>query len=81
MEAFSNHVAGIVETFEIYIERPSNLKAKAKTFSHYKHKHTIEYLIGITPKGAISLISKGWGGHASDKYVTENSSLLYKLLP
>ncbi|CAK6955299.1 hypothetical protein AMEX_G25762%2C partial [Scomber scombrus] len=50
-------------------------------FSRYKHKHTIEYLIGIIPKGAISLISKGWGGRTSDKHVTENSSLLYKLLP
>ena len=33
-------------------------------------------LIGITPQGAISFISKGWGGHVSDKQVTEDCGIL-----
>lgn len=81
VEAFGNRVAVIVDCFEIGIERASNLKARAQTFSHYKHKHTLKYLIGITPQGAVSFISNGWGGRASDKHVTENSGLLQKLLP
>ncbi|XP_022518560.2 uncharacterized protein LOC103044012 [Astyanax mexicanus] len=81
VEAFGNRIAVIVDCFEINIERASNLKARAQTFSHYKHKHTLKYLIGITPQGAVSFISKGWGGRASDKHVTENSGLLQKLLP
>ncbi|XP_028440109.1 uncharacterized protein LOC114559573 [Perca flavescens] len=80
VEAFGDRVAVIVDCFEIGIERASNLKARAQTFSHYKHKHTLKYLIGITPQGAISFISKGWGGRVSDKQVTEDCGILNHLL-
>ncbi|XP_026096982.1 uncharacterized protein LOC113068416 isoform X2 [Carassius auratus] len=56
-------------------------KKRAQSFSHYKGTHTMKYLIGITPQGLISFISKGWGGRASDKHITENCGLLNKLLP
>uniref|UniRef100_A0A9J7ZF00 THAP-type domain-containing protein n=2 Tax=Cyprinus carpio TaxID=7962 RepID=A0A9J7ZF00_CYPCA len=81
VEAFGSQVAVIVDCFEIRIERASNLKTRVQTFSHYKHQHTLKYLIGITPRGSISFISQGWEGHVSDKHVTENSGLLNKLLP
>ena len=81
VEAFGANVAVIIDCFEIFIERPSNLKARAQTFSHYKHNHTMKYLISITPQGVISFISKGYGGRASDKCVTENSGFFDKLLP
>uniref|UniRef100_A0A8C1PAQ4 DDE Tnp4 domain-containing protein n=1 Tax=Cyprinus carpio TaxID=7962 RepID=A0A8C1PAQ4_CYPCA len=81
VEAFGNRVAVIVDCFEICIERASNLKARAQIFSHYKHQHTLKYLISITPRCSISFISQGWGGRVSDKHVTENSGLLNKLLP
>uniref|UniRef100_A0A672LSC5 THAP-type domain-containing protein n=1 Tax=Sinocyclocheilus grahami TaxID=75366 RepID=A0A672LSC5_SINGR len=81
VEAFGKHVAAIVDCFEIFIERPSNLQARAQTFSQYKHNHTLKYLIVITPQGVISFISKGWGGHSSDKLITERCGFLNKLLP
>lgn len=81
VEAFGNRVAAIVDCFEIFIERPSNLQARAQTFSNYKHGHTLKYLISITPQGVISFISKGWGGRTSDKRITENCGFLDKLLP
>ncbi|XP_026068147.1 uncharacterized protein LOC113049753 isoform X2 [Carassius auratus] len=81
VEAFGSQVAVIVDCFEIRIERASNFKARAQTFSHYKQRHTLKYLIGITPRGSISFISQGWEGDVSDKHVTENSGLLNKLLP
>uniref|UniRef100_A0A668AX52 Zgc:113019 n=1 Tax=Myripristis murdjan TaxID=586833 RepID=A0A668AX52_9TELE len=81
VEAFGKRVAIIVDCFEIRTERPSNLKARAQSFSHYKGTHTMKYLIGVTPQGQISFLSKGWGGRASDKYITENCGLLGKLLP
>ena len=31
--------------------------------------------------GVVSFISKGWGGHVSDAYLTENCGLLHYLLP
>jgi hypothetical protein len=81
VETFGKRVAVIVDCFEIFMERPSNLKARAQTFSNYKHRHTQKYMIGITPQGAICFISKGWGGRASDKHITENCGFLDKLLP
>ena len=68
----------IIDCFEIFMERPTDLKARAQTWSNYK---TVKYLIGITPQGTISFISKGWGGRVSDQYLTEKCGLLEKLLP
>lgn len=71
----------IIDCFEIFIDRPSALLARAQTYSSYKHHNTVKYLIGITPNGIVSFISKGWGGRVSDKYLTDSCGLLHKLLP
>ena len=39
----------IIDCFEIFLEHPTNLLARAQTFSQYKHHNTIKYLIGVTP--------------------------------
>eukprot|EP00118_Oscarella_pearsei_P022681 m.264795 g.264795 ORF g.264795 m.264795 type:complete len:402 (+) comp40480_c0_seq15:225-1430(+) len=71
----------IIDCFDIKMERPSDLMARAQTYSSYKHHNTIKFLIGITPQGSISYISKGWGGRVSDKVLTESSGFLGNLLP
>lgn len=73
--------AVIIDCFEIFIERPMNLLARAQTYSSYKHHNTVKYLIGITPQGTVSFISDGWGGRVSDKHLTENCGLLNHLIP
>lgn len=78
---FGKKVSVIIDCFEIFIERPSSLIARAMTWSNYKHHNTIKFLIGITPQGTISFISKAWGGRVSDKHLTEHSRILRKLLP
>ena len=75
-EKFGTKVAAIVDCFEIFIERPSSLYARAQTWSSYKHHNTAKYLIGIT----VSFISEGWGGRASDKYITTKSGFIKNLL-
>lgn len=50
-------------------------------FSSYKHNDITKYLIGITAKGSICFLSKGWSGHTSDKHITQNSCFLDNLLP
>ena len=72
-------VSGIIDCFELFIEKPSSLLAKACTWSQYKHYNTTKYLICISPQGVITFISKGWGGRTSDKHITEHSGFLKHL--
>ena len=71
----------IIDCTEIFIERPSDLLARAQVWSNYKHHSTVKFLIGITPQGTISYISNCVGGRMSDKEIVEQSSLLKHLLP
>ena len=51
-----------------------------RPFSSYKNHHTVKFLIGITPQGSISFVSKAWGGRTSDKFLTENGRILKNIL-
>ena len=81
VEAFGKNCAVIIDCFEVFTERPSCMEARSQSYSHYKHDFTCKYLIGVTPQGMISFISKGAGGKATDQFVTENCGILDKLLP
>ena len=81
LDAFGHKTTVIIDCFEIFIDRPSNLLARAQTFSSYKHHNTVKVLIGITPQGTVCFVSEAWGGRTSDKFLTENCGILNKLLP
>ena len=80
-QSFGKKVAIIIDSFEVFLERPSNLQARAYTWSNYKHKNTAKVLIGIVPQGTVGFVSDALGGRASDKLITENCGILKKLLP
>ena len=80
-QSFGKKVANIIDCFEVFLERPSNLQARAYTWSNYKHKNTAKVLIGIVPQGTVGFVSDAWGDRASDKLITENCGILKKLLP
>ena len=79
--SFGTKTTVIIDCFEIFIEKPTNLLARAQTFSSYKHHNAIKVLIGITPQGSISYVSEAWGGRTSDKFLTENCGILSRLVP
>ncbi|XP_076349787.1 uncharacterized protein LOC143246628 [Tachypleus tridentatus] len=79
-EKFSK-CACIIDCFEIFIQRPSDLQARADTYSSYKSHNTVRYLIGIALQGVIIFISKGWGGRTSDVHLTENCGFLANIIP
>ena len=70
----------IIDCFEIFIERASNLESRANTYSNYKSHNTVKYLISMAPQGSVNFISKGWGGRTSDKTLTENCGYLENLV-
>ena len=69
-------ITAIIDCFELFIDRPSNLSAWALTWSTYKSHNTVKFLIGVTPQGTTCFISKRWGGWMSDQSITENSNVL-----
>ncbi|XP_069128215.1 uncharacterized protein [Argopecten irradians] len=76
---FGLKVAVIIDCFEVFSERPSDLTARAQTWSSYKHHNTVKFLIGISPQGTIVFISDAYGGRASDKFITNDSEFLDRL--
>lgn len=52
----------IIDCTEVLIDRPSDLKVRAQTWSNYKQHNTVKFLIAVTPQGTISYVSKTWGG-------------------
>ena len=79
---FKNKYKGttvIIDTTEIYIEKPSNPEAQQVTFSTYKDSNTLKALVGITPSGSVCFISDLYGGSISDKEITSKSGFINKL--
>ena len=65
----------MVDFSEIFIECPYSYQAS----SVYKKHNTVKFLIGITPNGAISFLSKCWWGRATDKHITHHNGFFDKV--
>ena len=57
---FGCKITTVIDCFELFIDRPSNLSVGALTWSTYKSHNTAKFLVCVTPLGTICFISKGW---------------------
>ena len=81
IDSFEFKTTVIIDCFEIFIDKPTNLMARAHTYSNYKRHNTVKVLIGITPQGTISFVIEAWGGRTSDNFLTGNFGILKNLVP
>ena len=71
----------IIDCTEFFVEMPSSLVNQSITYSSYKSHNTFKLLVGISPTGVVTFLSKLWGGNASDKQIVKESGLLNLLEP
>lgn len=71
----------IIKCIEIKAEQPTTKAQRLNMYSMNKGGYTIKVLIGITPTGSVSFLSRSYGGSASDSYITYDSGFLDKIKP
>lgn len=66
----------IIDCTEFRTEKPPTVEQRVQMYSSYKSGYTAKYLIGITPAGLISFVSPGYGGRATDSFITNDCGIL-----
>ncbi|KAL2097016.1 hypothetical protein ACEWY4_006223 [Coilia grayii] len=73
---FCSDVRVILDCTELRCETPSALTLHSCTYSAYKSHTTFKGLIGVSPSGAVTFVSKLYSGGISDKEITRRSGIL-----
>ncbi|XP_064461833.1 uncharacterized protein LOC135371985 [Ornithodoros turicata] len=68
----------VLDVTEVRIQRPPSLNVQGQTFLHY---NTYKVVVGCTPDGYISYVSKLWGGSVSDAHIVQKSGVFDSLEP
>ncbi|XP_043267632.1 uncharacterized protein [Venturia canescens] len=71
----------IIDCTEIFTETPPTVEQRVLMYSNYKSRFTVKYLIAITPDGFVCKLSKGYGGRATDSFITNDCGLLSCIEP
>lgn len=71
----------IIDCTEVHTEYPSTVKQRIHMYSDYKHGYTVKFLVGCTPSGFISFVSKCYGGRSSDCFITNDCGIIDLLEP
>ena len=69
----------IIDCLELFIQKPKLPSSQKVTWSNYKHRNTVELLVGITPNGIISFVPPLWTGMVSDKEIVKATGLVNNL--
>ncbi len=71
----------IFDGTECPIKKPKAPGAQQTTFSTYKNRNTTKVLVGVTPGGLVSYVSKAYGGSTTDRQIVERSDIMTKVDP
>ena len=71
----------VIDCTELVSERASSLQARKETYSNYKSRDTIKFMVGLSPNMTVNYVSFAYGGRASDKHITLDSSSMLENLP
>ncbi|XP_044585989.1 uncharacterized protein LOC123266026 [Cotesia glomerata] len=71
----------IIDCTAVNTEVPPAVKHRVLMYSDYKHHHTMKFLVGCTPSGFISFLSKCYGGRAGDCFITNDCGLIDLIEP
>ena len=71
----------ILDATEVRVEKPGLPSLQQVTFSNYKNTNTYKVLIGISPSGIITFVSKLYAGSISDKELIRCSGIMDLLQP
>lgn len=71
----------IVDCSEIEIQRPQAPYLQRITWSNYKKRNTVKFLVAILGNGAVGFISKAYVGRTSDKFIMNHCGLMNLLSP
>ncbi|KAM7306872.1 uncharacterized protein ISCGN_010528 [Ixodes scapularis] len=63
----------IIDCSEVPLQMPKRLYARGQSFSYYKGRNTVKFLIAVAPSGFVMFVSCAYGGRASDKFIVEDS--------
>lgn len=74
---YHNSTRVIIDGTEIPIQKPGHPDSQKVTFSTYKHKNTLKFLVGASPGGLFTYCSGAYAGSVSDRQIVERSSLLH----
>lgn len=66
----------IIDCAESAMQRATNPDSRSDTFSQYKSRNTVKYLVAVAPNGVIMFISDAYAGRSSDKFITMDSGFL-----
>ncbi|XP_039677800.1 uncharacterized protein LOC120572535 [Perca fluviatilis] len=66
----------VIDCAESAMQRATNQDSRSDTFSQYKSRNTVKYIVAVAPNGLIMFISDAYAGRSSDKFITMDSAFL-----
>ncbi len=66
----------IIDCTEMACEKPGKVRQRVLMYSNYKSNFTLKFLVGVAPSGEFMFASEGYGGRATDTFITCNSGFL-----